>query len=56
MSRSIDRRLASLMCTAMLASAFPLAAADLTLAEKVDMLISAYPETLVKAEGIHWFS
>lgn len=39
------------MCTAMLASAFPLAAADLTLAEKVDMLISAYPETLVKAEG-----
>ncbi|WP_426125567.1 M15 family metallopeptidase [Pararhizobium sp. PWRC1-1] len=50
MSRSIDRTLASLTFAAMLASAFPLAAADLTLAQKLDLLVSAYPGSLAKHE------
>ena len=50
MSRSIDRTLASLTFAAMLAAAFPLAAVDLTLAQKLDLLVSAYPGSLVEHE------
>lgn len=51
MSRSIERTLAGLTFAAMLAAAFPASAAELTLAQKLDFLVSAYPGTLVKADG-----
>lgn len=50
MSRSIDRALASLTFAAMLVAAFPTGAADLTLARKLDLLVSAYPGSLAKHE------
>jgi hypothetical protein len=50
MSRSIDRALAKLTFAAMLAAAFPAGAADLTLAQKLDLLVSAYPGSLAKHE------
>ena len=50
MSRSIDRALASLTFVAMLVAAFPTGAADLTLAQKLDLLVSAYPGSLAKHE------
>ena len=50
MSRSIDRALASLTFAAVLAAAFPIGSADLTLAQKLDLLVSAYPGSLVEHE------
>jgi hypothetical protein len=50
MSRSIKPTLASLTFAAMLASAFPSAAAGLTLAQKLDLLVSAYPGSLSRHE------
>ncbi|WP_428428975.1 M15 family metallopeptidase [Pararhizobium sp.] len=50
MSRSIDRELASLAFAALLAVAFPAFSADLTLTQKLDLLVSAYPDGLSKHE------
>ncbi len=51
MSRSIERALANLTIAVSLAVAFPAGAAELTLAQKLDLLAAAYPGSLAKAEG-----
>jgi hypothetical protein len=51
MSLLIERTLASLTFIAMLTAAIPSPAAELSLAEKLNLLVSAYPDSLVKAEG-----
>ncbi|MDW5313440.1 M15 family metallopeptidase [Rhizobium sp. PL01] len=50
MSRSIDRMLAGVAFATALATAFPVGAADLTLARKLELLVSAYPWSLAKPE------
>ena len=50
MSPSIRRVFAGLAVAATVATAFPAQASELTLEQKVDLLIAAYPATLSKAE------
>lgn len=50
---SIERVLASLTFALRLVVTLPAGAADLPLAEKLDLLIAAYPDSLLKAEGGH---
>lgn len=51
MSRSIDRTLGGFFFVALLVASPPAMADDLTLARKVDLLVSAYPEMLSKGES-----
>ncbi|MBP1857080.1 M15 family metallopeptidase [Rhizobium herbae] len=51
MSRSIDRILGRMMFAAALVAALPVAAAELSVADKVDLLVAAYPASLLKSEG-----
>jgi hypothetical protein len=51
MSRSIEQTLGGAILAAMLVAASPVKADDLSLADKIALLITAYPETLLKSES-----